>query len=66
MRNAQPAIIRAFFASFAEGILSSEAERQNGTVEMTPQAVKKVMLDHYEDISKNFFDKLINPIAILQ
>lgn len=65
MRNAQPAIIRAFFASFAEGILSSEAERQNGTVEMTPQAVKKVMLDHYEDISKNFFDILFNPLAIL-
>ena len=65
MRNAQPAIIRAFFASFAEGILSSEAERHNGTVEMTPQAVKKVMLEHYEDISKNFFDILFNPLAIL-
>ena len=32
---------------------------------MTPQAVKKVMLEHYEDISKNFFDILFNPLAIL-
>lgn len=65
MRNAQPAIIRAFFASFAEGILSAEAEREDETVEMTPQKVKKVMLEHYEEISKNFFDILFNPLAIL-
>lgn len=65
MRNAQPAIIRAFFAAFAEGILSADAERQGGTVEMTPQTVKKIMLEHYEEISKNFFDIMFNPLAIL-
>ena len=65
MTNAQPAIIRAFFASFAEGILSANAERQKGTVEMTPRIVKTVMLEHYEDISKNFFDVMFNPLAML-
>ena len=65
MSNAQPAIIRAFFASFAEGILSANAERQKGTVEMTPRIVKTVMLEHYEDISKNFFDVMFNPLAML-
>lgn len=65
MTNSQPAIIRAFFAAFAEGILSAYAERQQGTVEMTPQVVKKTMLEHYGDISKNFFDVLFNPLAIL-
>ena len=65
MSNAQPAIIRAFFASFAEGILSANAERQEGTVEMTPRIVKTVMLEHYEDISKNFFDVMFNPLAML-
>lgn len=63
--NAQPAIIRAFFAAFAEGILSAYAEKVQSSVKLTPQVVKKVMLEHYEEISKNFFDILFNPLAIL-
>ena len=65
LTNAQPAIIRAFFASFAEGILSANAERQEGTMEVTPRIVKQVMLEHYEEISKNFFDIMFNPLALL-
>ena len=65
MSNAQPAIIRAFFASFAEGILSAHAESEKGTIEVTPQMVKQVMLEHYEEISKNFFDVMFNPLAML-
>ena len=65
MTNAQPAIIRAFFASFAEGILSAHAESEKGTMEVTPQMVKQVMLEHYEEISKNFFDVMFNPLAML-
>ena len=65
MTNAQPAIIRAFFASFAEGILSANAESEKGTMEVTPQMVKQVMLEHYEEISKNFFDIMFNPLALL-
>lgn len=65
MRNAQPAAIRAFFAAFAEGILSAEAEREGGVVEMTTKKVKKIMLQHYEQISKHFFDILFNPLALL-
>ncbi|MGN1229784.1 MAG: hypothetical protein ACI4T5_09065, partial [Prevotella sp.] len=65
LTNAQPAIIRAFFASFAEGILSDNAEKQGGTVEVTPRIVKQVMLEHYEEISKNFFDIMFYPLALL-
>ena len=64
LTNAQPAIIRAFFASFAEGVLSADAERQGGTVDVTPQTVKQVMLEHYEEISKVFFDIMFNPLAL--
>lgn len=64
-RNAQPALVRAFFASFAEGILSAEAERMGGEVEMTPQSVKQVMLNHYEEISHHFFDIMFYPLALL-
>lgn len=65
MTNAQPAIIRAFFAAFAEGVLSANAEQATGCVEMSPQQVKQIMLNHYEDISRHFFDILFNPIAII-
>ena len=65
MTNAQPTIIRAFFASFAEGILSAHAESEKGTIEVKPQMVKQVMLEHYEEISKNFFDIMFNPLALL-
>ena len=44
MTNSQPALIRAFFASFAEGILSADAEKETGAVELTPQRVKQIML----------------------
>ena len=65
MTNAQPAIIRAFFAAFAEGVLSANAEQATGCVEMSPQQVKQTMLNHYEDISRHFFDILFNPLALI-
>lgn len=65
MRNSQPALIRAFFASFAEGVLSENAEHQKEAVELTPQRVKQIMLEHYEEISKHYFDILFNPLAII-
>lgn len=65
MTNSQPALIRAFFAAFAEGILSANAEKQTDVMVFTPQTVKRIMLEHYEEISKNFFDVVFNPLAIL-
>lgn len=65
MRNSQPALIRAFFASFAEGVLSENMEHQEQAVELTPQRVKQIMLEHYEEISKHYFDILFNPLAII-
>lgn len=65
MTNTQPALIRAFFSSFAEGVLSVDAENRQETVELTPQRVKQVMLEHYEEISKHYFDILFNPLALV-
>lgn len=65
MRNSQPALIRAFFASFTEGVLSESTEHQKEAVELTPQRVKQIMLNHYEEISKHYFDILFNPLAII-
>lgn len=65
MTNTQPALIRAFFASFAEGVLSENTEHQTEAVELTPQRVKQIMLEHYEEISKYYFDILFNPLAIV-
>lgn len=65
MNNSQPALIRAFFASFAEGVLSVKTQHQETVVELTPQRVKQLMLDHYEEISKHYFDILFNPLALV-
>ena len=65
MTNTQPAIIRAFFAAFAEGVLSESVDHQDAAVELTPQRIKRIMLDHYEAISKHFFDVLFNPLALI-
>lgn len=65
MRNTQPALIRAFFAAFAEGVLSENAEHGKEAVELTPQRVKKLMLERYEEISKHYFDILFNPLAMV-
>lgn len=65
MNNSQPALIRAFFASFAEGVLSENAAAQTEPVELTPQRVKQIMLEHYEEISKHYFDILFNPLALV-
>ncbi len=65
MTNTQPALIRAFFSAFAEGVLSAEMEQQTEHVELTPQRVKQIMLNHYEEISRHFFDILFNPLALV-
>lgn len=65
MTNTQPALIRAFFASFAEGVLSVTAEGHGKAVELTPKNVKQIMLEHYEEISKHYFDILFTPLATI-
>ena len=65
LNNFQPALIRAFFSAYTEGVLAMEADNQTEAVELTPQRVKQIMLSHYEDISKHFFDILFNPLALL-
>lgn len=65
MTNTQPALIRAFFSAFTEGILSAKMEQQTEPVTLTPQLVKATMLDHYETISKQYFDLLFNPLALI-
>ncbi len=63
--NFQPALIRAFFSSFTEGIISESINTDGEKVSLTPQDIKKIMLEYYEEISKHFFDILFNPLAII-
>lgn len=65
MTNFQPALIRAFFSAYAEGVLATNADAQNEAVALTPARVKQLMLNHYEEISKHFFDILFNPLALI-
>ena len=47
-------LIRGFFEAFASGIIDSEV--QDAKEKFLPKTVKRVMLDHYEQISEAFHD----------
>ena len=63
--NYQPALIRAFFSSFTEGIISESINHDGEKVELTAKNVKEIMLEYYEEISMHFFDILFNPLAVI-
>ena len=65
MTNYQPALIRAFFSSYTEGVLAANTDRNGEASALTPAHVKRLMLNHYEEISKHFFDILFNPLALI-
>ena len=56
-------IIRGFFEAFASGIIDSEVT--DTKQKFVPQTVKRVMLEHYEQISEAFHDTLFYPIAVM-
>lgn len=61
--KALAALIRAFFTSFSSGITDSRGLVSKES--RTAQAVKKAMLEHYEDIAPAFHDTLFYPIAAM-
>lgn len=56
-------LIRGFFEAFASGIIDSEVA--DAKEKFLPKTVKRVMLDHYEQISEAFHDTLFYPIAVM-
>lgn len=60
-----PAIVRAFFSSFVEGIVEGSIKDVNEQVDMTPQKMKQLLLEHYEEVSKYLFNVCFNPLAIV-
>lgn len=60
-----PAIVRAFFSSFVEGIVEGSIHDVNQQVDMTPQQMKQLLLEHYEEVSKYLFHVCFNPLALV-
>lgn len=56
-------MIRGFFEAFASGIIDSEGT--DAKEKFLPKTVKRVMLEHYEQISEAFHDTLFYPIAVM-
>ncbi len=56
-------MIRGFFEAFASGIIDSEGVEANE--KFMPKTVKRVMLEHYGQISAAFHDTLFYPIAAM-
>lgn len=60
-----PAIVRAFFSSFVEGIVEGSIQDVNEHIDMTPQRMKQLLLEHYEEVSKYLFQVCFNPLAMV-
>lgn len=60
-----PAIVRAFFASFVDGIVVGSMKEGEEQTEMTPQKMKELLINHYEDVSKYLFHVCFNPFALV-
>ena len=59
----QAALVRSFFDAFSHGVIESQVE--DPKEKMTPQSVKKLMLEHYEHIAPAFFDTMFFPLAVM-
>ena len=59
----QAALVRSFFDAFSHGVIESQVENKKEKV--TPQMVKKLMLEHYEHIAPAFFDIMFFPLAAM-
>ena len=59
----QAALVRSFFDAFSHGVIESQVE--DPKEKTTPQAVKKLMLEHYEHIAPAFFDTMFFPLAAM-
>lgn len=59
----QAALVRSYFDAFSHGVIESQLENKNEKV--TPQMVKKLMLEHYEHIAPAFFDIMFFPLAAM-
>ena len=55
--------MRSFFDAFSHGVIESQVE--DPKEKMTPQSVKKLMLEHYEHIAPAFFDTMFFPLAVM-
>lgn len=56
------AVVRAFFSSFTAGIIDCHVKeaKEKGS----PRTVKRVMIDHYEEIADNFNEIVFLPLAV--
>lgn len=57
------AMVRSFFEAFASGVIDCGAHDPKQRT--APAVVKKLMLEHYEQIAPVFFDTLFYPLATL-
>ena len=60
-----PAIVRAFFSSFVEGIVEGSLPEANGPQSVEPRQMKQLLLDHYEEMAQFLYESVFDAIAIV-
>ena len=56
-------LIRSFFESYTSGIIDCHVK--NPQEKFNPQTIKKIMLEHYEQIAPTFHEILLYPVAAM-
>ena len=60
-----PAVIRAFFTSFVDGIVEGSLPESNGPQSVEPKQMKQLLLEHYEQVSQYLYESTFDAIAIV-
>ena len=60
-----PAIIRAFFTSFVEGIVEGSLPESDRPQQVEPRQMKQLLLDHYEEVAQYLYESVFDSLAIV-
>lgn len=60
-----PAIVRAFFSAFVEGVIEGSITDVNQHMDVTPKQLKQLLVEHYEEVSQHLFRVCFHPLAMV-
>lgn len=60
-----PAIVRAFFTSFVEGIVEGSLPESDRPQQVEPRQMKQLLLEHYEEVAQFLYESIFDALAIV-
>ena len=60
-----PAIVRAFFSAFVEGIVEGSLPHSDRPQEVEPRQMKQLLLEHYGEVAQYLYESVFDALAIV-